>query len=471
MLSTTIQQDTQITQEALGAIRGLEMTHVQGFEAVQASLSAQMGTNLAHTELIRQDNSTIQEQILKVRDSARVAYAITNQKIENMAAGIARGTSGKKEQNEWDVQFMNIDVESLTLSILLMKETFRDALYMMCRDDEQRDFAAHVIWSEINKLLASSLEASASLATSRSRVPFVRSKMSLLTLEESAASHDYSSRVLSEERSILKNSVSACNGRRLVLKPFNLDWHTKLHLRMTPDGLLLIEMNCGVWDDGENTSSTRITFLPTAGSCRVGFVAHISVSLRDGTYPALRRQLYIVNIIPHKDGHPGAWDVVPKNEIREVQRPLSRDIDAPFDYLDDDTTILWVCPERFWRRIQRRNRSFVDSQFVQKSRDIITARCGSDVLSMVCGGRGAVETVPPPITPGTFLPGTRDLCIENESTQLTDIGDIITRYLQLDDKTFNFADYTSGASEVQSMMSLLSAAELGNAKPDGESTL
>ena len=111
---------------------------------------------------------------------------------------------------------------------------------------------------------------------------------------------------------------------------------------------------------------------------------------------------------------------------------------------------------------------------------------------MVCGGRGAVKTVPPPITaetifpvtsdlylqnvpppmtPETIFPVTSDLCIDNKSTRLSDTGDITTDHMQLEDNTFDFADYTSGASDVQSMMSLLSAAELGNSKPDGDLSL
>ena len=470
-LSTAVQQATQVSLEALGAIRGLEMTQVRGFEAVQASFSAQTGTKLVHTELIRQDNSTIQEQITKVEDSVSVGFAMANQKIENMVAGIVRESSGKKEQNDWGVHVMNVDVESLTLSILLMKETLHSALTMLGLDDQQGDLAAHVIWSEFNKLLASSLEASASLAKSRSRVPFVRSRTSLLTLEKSAASHDYSSGVLSDERSVPDNANSEYSSPRLVPKRFKRTRFTRHHLRMTPDGLLWIEMNCGTIDHGENMISARVTFLPTVGSCRAGFVAQITASLGDMTYTTSHRQLYIVNIIPHKDGHPGAWETVPKNEIRALQRPLSRDTDAPFDDLDDDTTIVWVCPKKLWRRIQRMHRCSVGSQFVQKGRDVITARCGSDVLSMVCGGRGAVETVPPPIIPETICSGTSDLCIENESTRLSDTGDITTDYMRLEDNAFDFADYTSGASDVQSMMSLLSAAELGNSKPDGESNL
>lgn len=339
-LSTAVQQATQVSLEALGAIRGLEMTQVRGFEAVQASFSAQTGTKLVHTELIRQDNSIIQEQIPKVEGSVSVGFAMANRKIENMVAGTARGVSGEKEQNDWNVHVMNIDVEGLTLSILLMKEIFRNALYMLCLDDEQGNLAAHVIWSEFNKLLASSLEASVSLAKSRSRVPFVRSRTSLLTLEESAASHDDSSGVLFDERSVPDNANSEYSSHRLVSKRFKRTRFTRHHLRMTPDGLLWIEMNCGTTDEGGKMNSTRVTFLPTVGSCRAGFVAQITASLGDVTYTASHRQLTIINIIPHKDGHPGAWETVPKNEIRALQRPLSRDTDAPFDDLDDDTTIL-----------------------------------------------------------------------------------------------------------------------------------
>ena len=486
-LSTAVQQANLVSLEALGAIRGLRMTQAQGFEAVQASLSAQTGTKLVYPELIRQDNSTIQKQISKVEDSIGVGFAMANQKIENMVAGIARESSGKKEQNDWDAHVINIDVESLTLSILLMKDTFRDALYMVCPDDEQGYLAVHVIWSDFNSLLASSLEASASLAKIRSRVPFVRSRTSLPTLEESAASHDYSSGVLSDERSVPNNANSEFSSPRLVPKRFKRTRSTRHHLRMTPDGLLWIEMNCGTTDDSGKMNSTRVTFLPTITSCRVGFVAHFTASLEDMTCTVSHRQLCIVNIIPHKDGHPGAWEIVPKNEIRALQRPLCRDIDSPFDDLDDDTTILWVCPKKFWRRLQRMNRQCAGSQFVQKSRDIITARCGSDVLSMVCGGRGAGETVPSPITPEAIFPVASDLCFENlpppitpeailpdpsdpyiehESTRLLNTKDTPTRPSLLEDKPYNLAEYANGASNVQSIISLLSAAEQYNSKPD-----
>ena len=444
-LSTAVQQATQVSLEALGAIRGLEVAQSQGFEAVQASFSAQIGTNLAHTELIRQDDSTITKQILEIEDSASVGFSMTSQNTEDMVADNARGVPGKKEQNGWHVHVMNIDVESLTLSILLMKDIFRDGLHVVCPDDEHGDLTTHVIWSEINELLASSLEASALAARSRSRVPFVKSEISLLNQKESAASHDNFSGVLSEERSHQKDSFSEYSSPRIVPKPFKRSQLTRYHLGMTTDGLLSIEMNYGTTDDGEKMASTRVTFLPTIGSCRVGFVAHVSVSLQDMKHPPPHRQLNIVNIVPHKDGQQGSWEVVPKGEIRELRKPLSRATDTPFHDLDDDTTILWVCPKRFWRRIRRRirrmHRCSAGSQFVQTSRDIITARCGSDVLSMVCGRRGAVKTAPPPITIEPMLAGTSDLCIQNDSTRLSDAEGIKTGYMQLKYKTFDFADY------------------------------
>ena len=391
-LVTTLQEGSQSSKEALRAIKGLEISNKQGLETVQASISAQMRTLTTNTQLISQDNFEVQQQTVKVNNSATVAREQTNQSLGQVVAPASVMSIGGREENDWHSQLIDLDVESLVMSVLLTKETLRDTLCVMFYDEETGNPASEItemIWSEINKLLASSFEASASLADRRSRFPFARAYSS----PQAQASHYYPSALTPEESSLRNSPLDARNGQRLASRPFKRTRRTKYHLQMTPNGLLSIEMNCGAADDGEHMTSARVTFIPTIKSCRVGFEARLSRSVQNAPYPTINRELSIVNVIPNEEILLGAWGTGPRNDIIALQSPLSESTVTPFDHLDNGTTVLWVCPRKFWHRTQRMiNRSSVGSQFFQSSPDVITARCGSEVLSMVLGHCGSSKT-------------------------------------------------------------------------------
>lgn len=390
-LAMNLENGVQSSKDALGAIKMLEISNNHALETVRASVSGQMRTVAMDMQSIRQEHFALEQEIMTPNRSAAVAHEETNQEPEEVVAPVTTINVGEEKQNDWHLHLMDIDVESLTISILLTKETLRDTLYMMCSDKKQGDLAhenANVIWSEMNKLLASSLEASTSLANSRSRICFARPHNSP---NAQASYHDLSDRTPSESH-FRERSIDARNSQGLGTQPFRRARRTKYHLQMTPNGLLSIEMNCGVEDTGEHMTSARVVFIPTTKYCRVGFVAQLSRSLRDTTYPTLRRQLSIINITPNEKPLMGDWGTVLENDIISLQRPLSSKFATPFDHVDNDTTILWVCPRRLWRRIQRMvDNSSIGSQFFQSSPDIIIARCGSEVLSMVRGHRGPSE--------------------------------------------------------------------------------
>ena len=323
-------------------------------------------------------------------ESVKKAYEQTNQELEDVAAPLTRIESGGEEQNDWHLHIMDVDVERLTISVLLTKETLRDTLFTMCSDGKQGNPThedANVIWSEMNQLLASSLEASTSLANRRSRFSSARPH----NAPNSQIPHHHLSERTPPESNFRKRSG---NGQGLGTQPFRRTRRTQYHLQMTPHGLLSIEMNCRVSDTGEHATSARVAFIPTTKSCRVGFIAQLSRSLQDATYPTLRRQLSTINILENEKSLTGDRGTVMENDIVASQRLLSGNIATPFDHVDNDTTILWVCPRRLWRRIQRMvDGSSNGSQFFQSSLDVITARCGSEVLSIIRGHHGSSETL------------------------------------------------------------------------------
>lgn len=240
-LHTTTQLSAQSLKEALTAIKGLEISNKDGLETLQAHVSANTETMLANAQLIRQDNLTVQQQMMKVSDLATVAHAQMDTKLEEVVACVTRTGLGNSKQNGWDLHVKQAGVESSMLPLLLMKDPLQEVLSTLISDEEEGDLeSGHLssIWSEFNALLASSHQAAAHLAKDQSLVPFGQRVVPGLYHE----SRRGRSRQEHWRRERGNRLLNGRDDSQVLTAPIKRLCHTRNLHRATSQGLLVLDL-------------------------------------------------------------------------------------------------------------------------------------------------------------------------------------------------------------------------------------
>ncbi|CAD6593943.1 MAG: hypothetical protein ASARMPRED_008237 [Alectoria sarmentosa] len=314
-LETGLREGSRDSEKMLDTIKGLEISHAHGLEAVQASVTAKTG-------LLHDDSISTQQEIQTAMDTTsfkldsihqqisqanlgaskalktakqgvlhdqmrqnyflkkqRIMYLQMAQKMDQLVSCITPMSLGHREQNGWDVHVQKAGVESTMMPLLLMKSPLQKALSTLVSAKGPGDLInghVNLIWSEFTALLASSHEAASHLAKDQSLGSFGQTKVPRLH-----QSYHHKPSKGDAWCAVRKNgwldgkdftSVAARTERQCP--------RTSIAQR-TPEGILLLESHPPPREDMDQNSSLEISFFPCVGICKTGIAARFEGSVRE----------------------------------------------------------------------------------------------------------------------------------------------------------------------------------------------
>ena len=242
-----------------------------------------------NAQLIRQDNLTVQQQMMKVSDLATVAHAQMDTKLEEVVACVTRTGLGNSKQNGWDLHVKQAGVESFLLPLLLMKDPLQEVLSTLISDEEQGDLESghwSSIWSEFNALLASSHQAAAHLAKDQSLVPFGQRVVPGLNHESRRGRQEHQRR---ERGTRLLNWR---DDRQVLTAPFKRLCNTRNLHRATSQGLLVLDLESPPSEAIYQDTSSTLLFFPNEGICKTGIIAGLAMPVRNSRQLRTYRKVY-----------------------------------------------------------------------------------------------------------------------------------------------------------------------------------